>query len=112
MTTIVTATNKAAVDILSSIGQVASSATKAVTTVATSLDMLDLFIQKEFSKQKLSTKIEMHLFEDHLVKTKAIENAKFDVEIAAELAKTPNLAVKFDEYQKQFANLLNPPENP
>lgn len=100
MTTILSATNSAAVNVLDTVGNVASSATKAVNTITSSLDMLDVFVQDQFKRQKLRTKENFALFELELeteIEERSIELAIKKQKIVTQISANAELKTIFAE---------------
>lgn len=107
-TTITKSAAETTVNLLNTVGTLATSASKAVTTVASSLDMLDLFVQSNFTKQQLRTKVDLHYFTETLIEDSSIDNAERQLEIISKLNENENLKKLYAENESKIRTLLIP----
>lgn len=112
MTTIYKSASDTSVALLSTIGTVANTISGTVTTVAKSMDMLDMFIETAHTKQKQRTIIELSLFTDQLIEDAAIENSERQLEITNKLSANAALKAIYTENETKLRLLLNPVETP
>ena len=97
MTTIYKSVNDTSVSVLTAVGTVASSVTKTLTTTASSLDMLDAFVQKAKNQQTERYIAEAVTYHDTLIEDAAMEAAERQAIILKKLNKQFDLAQLYSE---------------
>ena len=112
MFTIYKSASDTSVALLGTVGTAANTISNSVTTIAKSMDMLDMLITTAHAKQKQRTIIELSLFTDQLIEDAAIENSERQLEIANKLSANTALKQIYTENETKLRLLLNPVETP
>ncbi len=102
MTSITQSITQTTSNVLGTISTVANTASRTVTTIASSLDMLDTYVSAAKEKQQARTAVDMHNFYEVLHKEAALENAMREEALEKELQKNSNLKKHYDD---QFSKL-------
>ena len=93
--------------LLNTIGTVADSASKVVTTTTSSLDMLEAFVSTAKQKQEARIGADMHTFYSDLQKETALENAIKAETLEKELNSNPNLKKHYDIEFNSLESVIN-----
>lgn len=102
MTTVVTAANKAGVDLFNAIGSVASGAGQIVTSLTATASMLDTFVQTELIKQKTRAETSLKTFAEEL----AAEESDRQIILKKKLDASPEYSQLFVENHKLISNII------
>lgn len=108
MTTIYKSASDTTVALLSTVGTVANTISNTVTTVAKSMDMLDMFISTAHKKQAQRTIVDLSTFEDQLIEDTAFENAERQITILNKLESNSALKTIYATNEAKLRLLLNP----
>ena len=108
MTTIYKSASDTSVALLSTVGTIANTISGTVTTVAKSMDMLDMFIETAHTKQKQRTIVDLSNFTDQLIEDSAIENSERQIAILDKLASNASLKSLYTTNEAKLRALLNP----
>lgn len=97
MTTILKATNDTTVSVLTSVGTVANQVSRSINTIASGMDMLDMFVQTAHTKQRLRTAVDLSTFTDELLEDTALEASKRQEKIITEINSSQTLKKLYEE---------------
>lgn len=105
---ITTSASDATISLFNVVNHTATTASKLVGSVATSVDMLDLFVTDAYTRQKTKSKIDMALFEKQIVEDTAMEISTRQRSIQEKLETDPKLLSLYTENVSELNAILNP----
>lgn len=112
MTNVTNSASKSIVSILSTIGSMTNAVSKIVDTGASSIDMLDTYVQRAKDHQQKQNLIEDTVWLRNLIIDAAHEQEKKESQIAKEYAGDKNRQQIFTDLTTKFESLFTPAGNP
>lgn len=106
MANVTSTTSNTIVALLGTVQSTAESAAKIIDTAASSVDMLDRFVQRAKNNQIIAHKVEDHTWRDNLIMEAARNQERIHEEYRREYQSQPDRVSKFNELVTDYQSLF------
>ena len=106
MTTVTKSVNDSVVSVLNTVTTIANQTSNTITTLTSGLEMLDVFVNTQKTKQLARTKIELSTFHDRLIEDSALEEAERQMEILNKVKQSAEFKSLYEQNHKKLAAIL------